>query len=346
VFAFCSITMLRCANISSTNNPHSALQQIGRQLFYDNRLSINQSKSCGSCHNPNLYFTDGYKQSIGWYGDVQLRNSPSIINSANRKSLNWANPEITDFETQMSTPLFSKQHFEMGMDEKNINQPTLILSAKKYSWFYKDSATPKTWAFIKLAIAAYCKTIISRNSTYDLFIQTKDSALFTATQWQGYELFFSERLKCGFCHGGKDFDTPLKPDDEFANIGLYNINGSYAHDDNGLYNNTKLRNDMGKFKIPSLRNITKTAPYYHDGSGANLTDVLDNYGKGGKHITSGIFAGDGRLHPHKNKLVNGFTIDENQKRALVAFLETLTDTTILLNTWFNNPNQVTATTNP
>jgi cytochrome c peroxidase len=159
----------------------------------------------------------------------------------------------------------------------------------------------------------------------------------------GKSLFFSDQLNCRKCHSSNDFDEPeFSRMNHYQNIGLYNIgkDSLYANDDNGLQNETKDKDDIGKFKIPTLRNIAITAPYFHDGSAASLGEVIDNYARGGRLIDKGLYAGDGKLHPNKNQFVDGFTITNKEKKQLICFLQTLTDTCYLADPFYNNPFKV------
>ena len=120
---------------------------------------------------------------------------------------------------------------------------------------------------------------------------------------------------------------------------LYNLrnDGSYPADNTGLYDMTGQRRDMGRFKAPSLRNVAVTAPYMHDGSIANLRDVIAHYARGGRLIESGPNAGDGRLNPFKSEFVRGFELRDEERDSLVAFLESLTDQNVLTDPRFSNP---------
>jgi cytochrome c peroxidase len=334
IFIAVTICIAIGCNSNGVNNNKTQINNdvaIGKLLFFDANLSITHSKSCGSCHDPKQYFTDGYKRTLGALADVQLRNTPSIINSVAKQSLNWADPNITTFVQQMATPLFSKAHVEMGMEANNQAQAKQVLQQPKYSALLPNNQD-LNWAFIQHCISAYCSTIVSRQSIYDKYIQHQ--AQLTSQQQLGMQLFFSTKTKCSSCHGGIDFNTPTDSNNRFANTGLYNVQGNYANSDNGLANVTKRDLDIGKFAIPSLRNVEKTAPYYHDGSAANLLDVITDYSSGGRHITQGVWQGDGRLHANKSKLITGFTITEVEKKALVSFLYTLTDTSVVSNKSF------------
>jgi cytochrome c peroxidase len=158
------------------------------------------------------------------------------------------------------------------------------------------------------------------------------------------QLFFSPELKCMSCHGGFNFSAPSITNDKgdtlfYFNTGLYNIDGkgAYPASDQGLFQLTKNPADMGKFRIPSLRNLVFTAPYFHDGSAASLTEVIDSYAAGGRKITTGLYSGDGRKNPFKHPFINGFSISAPDKINLICFLQSLSDSTFINNPNYQNP---------
>jgi cytochrome c peroxidase len=214
-----------------------------------------------------------------------------------------------------------------------------IFSDKKYLPLIKQKKLATiNWKMAKDFIAAYVNTFKFSNAKYDLYIKGKLEL--TKDEFAGRKLFFSDKLNCKKCHSGNDFDEPeFTRMNRYQNIGLYNIgkDSLYANNDNGLQNETKDRDDIGKFKIPSLRNIAITTPYFHDGSASNLDEVITHYARGGRLIDKGEFAGDGKLHPNKNQFVEGFKITDKEKKQLINFLNTLTDTSYLANPFYSNP---------
>ncbi|MBK8146103.1 MAG: hypothetical protein IPK62_14500 [Bacteroidetes bacterium] len=181
----------------------------------------------------------------------------------------------------------------------------------------------------------------SRNSKFDLYRNSKKVPL-SPSENEGMQLFFSAELQCSRCHSLPDFTTSnisRNIDSIYANIGLYNTDNrnQYPIEDAGLRRHSNKLNDDGKFKIPSLRNVLLTAPYMHDGSVSSLDEVLNIYSAGGRNISNGPQRGDGRNHTNKHPHIKGFEISESQKRNLICFLSTLTDTTYLTNPYFLNP---------
>lgn len=316
-----------------------AMQQLGRLLFFDERLSVNQKMSCATCHNPALAFTDGKPTAIGTLGDTVPRNTPTILNLADNKLFNWADDKLTTLQLQAAIPLFGKHPIEMGLDSSNSTTLQFAVNDNLYKPLLKQlNLKNLNYTVVKDAIAAYTKALHSKQSKYDRFRDSKGKL--TANEMAGMALFFSDELLCARCHNKNDFDLPANPNMFiYQNIGLYNVdtNYSYGNGDDGLYKITKDKEDKGRFKIPSLRNIAVTAPYFHDGSAKTLSDVITVYANGGRNITEGKNKGNGAEHPNKHPLIQGFTITEKQKKQLISFLNTLTDTSYLKKEWYKNP---------
>ena len=153
-------------------------------------------------------------------------------------------------------------------------------------------------------------------------------------------LFFSERLECHHCHGGFNFTQSTSHEQQlidrrpFHNTGLYYVETSkgefgYPNKDIGLAEISTLAIDNGRFRAPTLRNISHSAPYMHDGSVTTLDEVIDIYAAGGRNIDGGKYKGDGRKNPIKSQFIKGFTLTAEEKKDLLAFLDTLTDETFL-----------------
>jgi cytochrome c peroxidase len=331
------------------DNPMSDTKvELGRRLFYDTRLSANGTMSCGSCHIQALAFTDGRARSVGVTGDVHPRGSMSLVNSAYASRLTWANPLLDRAEDQALTPLLGDNPIEMGLGGKEDMVPDLLRADPVYKSLFpsvfRDDRDPYSLLNVVRAISAFTRTIISADSPYDRYLAGNEAALSDAAT-RGMELFFSERLECFHCHGGFNFtDSTTHANasvQEFGyhNTGLYNLqdDGSYPADNTGLYDMTGQRRDMGRFKAPSLRNIAITAPYMHDGSIGSLREVLAHYERGGRLIEDGPYAGDGRLNPFKSEFINGFELTDTERDDLVAFLESLTDPSVLNDPRFSNP---------
>ncbi len=321
------------------NSKQSQLEILGHYLFFDTKLSVNNTKSCASCHSPEFAFTDGYRASATALGENVLHNAPSLINAVYLKKYDWANPNATSFETQIKRPLYGKHPIELGLD-KHINElqeifkkdslyPTLFKNA------FPDSSKLFTLNQIEIAITAYEKTLVSQASNFD-------KVELTASAYNGLKLFTSTRFNCVSCHRPPYFTLATSTeniDSVYANIGLYNVGNKneYPQNDNGVYRITHNSKDNGKFKIPSLRNVMLTAPYMHDGSVATIEEVIEIYARGGRNIDYGNYKGDGKLNQNKSQLITGFTLTKDEKRDLINFLTSLTDSTIFYKQLFKNP---------
>jgi len=331
------------------DNPMSTAKvELGRWLFYDTRLSGNNTMSCASCHIQALAFTDGRARSVGSTGERHPRSSMSLVNVAYASRLTWANPLLDRLEDQALTPLLGDRPVEMGLGGKMDDFAALLRSEPTYKELSRK-AFPKDMDPYSLlngvrAISAFVRTIISFESPYDRYVRGDDIAMSDAAI-RGMDLFFSERLECFHCHGGFNFTDSTTHANAtidqvgYHNTGLYNLKGSgaYPEDNTGLYDMTGERRDMGRFKAPSLRNVAVTAPYMHDGSVPILLDVIAHYERGGRLIEEGAYAGDGRLSPFKSEFVTGFQLNDSERADLIAFLESLTDETVLTNERYSNP---------
>jgi cytochrome c peroxidase len=331
------------------DNPMSAAKvELGRWLFYDVRLSGNNTMSCGSCHLQALAFTDGKSNSIGSTGARHPRGAMSLVNVAYASRLTWANPLLDRLEDQALTPLLGDNPIEMGMTGRQSEVAELLGSQINYRRLaevaFPDDENPYSLLNAVRAIAAFVRSIVSFGSPYDAYLAGDPTALSPSAE-RGMELFFSERVECFHCHGGFNFtDSTTHADSNvesvgFHNNGLYNLgaSGAYPHDNTGLFDMTGKARDMGRFKAPSLRNIAVTKPYMHDGSIATLQDVLDHYSRGGRLTEMGPNAGDGRLSPFKSEFIDGFELSDSERTDLIEFLGSLTDDTALINERWSDP---------
>ena len=323
--------------------------ELGRYLFYDRRLSINKSKSCASCHDPQFSFTDSYRRSIGALGDLHQRNSSPLINIIFRKYLTATDSSLHYPEQQINNPMFHDRPVELGWK----GNETEILERIKRDNFYTerfkkgfpDEQEPVTVKNIQYSIVSFIKTIVSFNAPYDQFFYLKKDIL-TASEKRGIQLFFCDSLACSSCHGGNNFSTPVIKNDAEAteyyfNTGLYNLDdkGNYPSYDHGLTEHTHKAGDMGKYRVPTLRNLAFTAPYYHDGSAVTLEEVLKNYENGGRKIDAGLLKGNGTKNPYKSVLIKGFSLTSQQRKDVINFLLSLSDSSLLKNKNFSNPFQ-------
>lgn len=320
---------------------------LGRHLFHDTRLSGNETQSCGTCHQQDLGWSDGRKTSLGSTGEATDRNSMGLLNVAYMTSLNWANPTTLHLEQQIQIPLFGEAPIELGAG----TDPSGILARlhddptydQLFAAAFPDAEGDMTWDDVVDAIACFVRTMVSFDTPVDRSAYGGETL--DAAAARGMELFFSERLDCHHCHGSWNFSLTAThrgdpfPQLGYQNNGLYNVDGEgrYPWNNTGLYAFTELPADMGRFRPPTLRHVAETGPYMHDGSVETLEEVIDIYARGGRLIEDGPLAGDGAVSPVKSTLVHGFTISEDEKADVVAFLEALTDETFLTDDRWSNP---------
>ncbi|MDX2169135.1 MAG: di-heme enzyme [Deltaproteobacteria bacterium] len=351
--------------------------ELGRFLFYDTRLSGNQTFACASCHEQALAFTDGRARSVGSTGEMHPRSAMALANVAFAGTLTWANNLLFDLEPQALVPMFGEHPVELGLVGREDELLARLRADARYQRLFAEAfpgaADPITLDAITKAIASFERTLISSNTPYERYAFGIDDNAISASAKRGEVLFFDENRECFHCHGGFNFTSSVDhkgavAERQFNNNGLYNLHcadfglpditlpqcettppatrcdgngpqtfGCYPPDNTGVYAITGNTADMGRFKAPSLRNIAVTAPYMHDGSIATLSEVLDHYAAGGRTITDGPYAGVGHDSPALGQFIRGFSLTERQKQDLLAFLEALTDDDFLTNPRYADP---------
>lgn len=332
------------------DNPLTAEKvELGRHLFYDKRLSGNETQSCASCHQQKLAFTDGRATALGSTGEAHPRASMSLANVLYSATLNWAAPDLVDLESQALLPILGDMPVELGLAGMEDVLVARLRAEETYQALFPaafpEDDDPFSLENVARALASFERTLISGNSPFDRYTRDTDDNAISESAKRGSVLFFSERFDCFHCHGGSTFAEQVNhgnlPSGEspFHNTGLYNLDleGSYPEGNQGLYEVTGNRRDKGRFKAPTLRNIAVTAPYMHDGSIDTLEEVLDHYSAGGRTLDDGPYAGRGFDNPNKSIFVHGFAITDEERADLIAFLNSLTDETFLKNPKFSNP---------
>jgi cytochrome c peroxidase len=331
------------------DNPMTAEKvELGRFLFYDQRLSGNETQSCGSCHRQELAFTDGLARSEGSTGEIHPRSSMMLANVGYAASLTWASDVLERLEQQALIPMFGETPVELGMAGREDELRQRLREDERYLEMFAEAfpgeSDPITIGNITKALGAFQRQLLSFNSKYDRW-NSGDRTALNESEQRGLALFLGEKLECFHCHGGFLFSQALDHSQNtfdqkaFMNNGLYNLDeeGSYPPGNEGLYDLTFDVEDKGRFKPPSLRNIEVTAPYMHDGSIATLEEVIDHYARGGRLIEDGPFAGDGSLNPNKSAFLRGFELTEQEREDILAFLRTLTDEEFLTNPAYSDP---------
>jgi cytochrome c peroxidase len=316
---------------SPANNPISDWgATLGRVLFYDKIVSINNSVSCASCHKQDFGFSDNTAFSVGFNGGLTGRNSMQLVNARYYPNgrFFWDERSAT-LEIQALMPI---QHpVEMGM-----NLDTLVnrLKSKPHypSLFQKAFGNSTiTSQGVSNALAQFVRSIVSYQSKFDAGRAAVNPPLdpvltpypnFNQQENQGKQLFFSALTNCGQCHGTETFTAPTPKNNGIENPSV----------DRGIGGVNNVPVQFGNFKVSSLKSIELTAPYMHDGRFTTLEQVIEHYNSGVQpHPNLSVQLRDPTGGPRRLNLNN------NQKAALVAFLKTLTDHAISTDIKFSNP---------
>jgi cytochrome c peroxidase len=312
---------------------------LGKRLFFDRRLSADNTVSCATCHDPARAFTDGRPVSIGIQGRAGQRNSPTILNALFNKAQFWDGRVLT-LEEQAALPIINPS--EMG-------QPTLEAATREIAAdgayrreFHSVFGHPVNGPDLLRAVAAYERTLVSFDSPFDHFA-AGDSGAISAAAKQGWELF-NGKARCNKCHAlsEKSRDVTNFTDFDYHNIGIGILRHHVAQSARqaqvqlasgkleevdraaiesdlsvlGRFLVTKGTADIAAFKTPNLRNVMVTGPYFHDGSQETLWDVVDHYNKG-----------DGLQNPWVDEDIQPLALTEDEIDDLVEFLASLTSST-------------------
>lgn len=249
------------------NPPTAEKIALGKQLFFDKRLSRDNTISCASCHAPDKGYSNADQFATGFKGQKGGRNSPTVINAAYNKFHFW-DGRAGSLEEQALGPIANPIEMNLTLKEA-VDRINAIPGYKKQ--FQKVFGSDATEENIAKAIATYERTVLCGDAPYDRFKAGDKKALSEAAQ-RGMKLFFGKAV-CSACHSGPNFT-----DNAFHNIGV----GMDAKEpDVGRKAISKLGGDQGSFKTPSLRDIARSGPYMHDGSMQTLKEVVDHYNKGG-----------------------------------------------------------------
>lgn len=302
-------------------NPMTAAKvELGKQLYFDPRVSSNGTVSCATCHNPAKGWADGQKLTIGIGGAVNGRNAPTVLNTVYSKNLFW-DGRAASLEAQAQGP--PQAATEMGKQTHEQIMERLRLIPGYQEQFAKVFGTNVTLDGFAKAIAAFERTALSGNSAYDKYV-TGDFKALSESAKRGMILFglrldqedeyqpenvTLKKANCTSCHLGTNFS-----DDQFHNLGVgADKDGKLA--DLGRWNaepvGAKNVASIGAFKTPTVRDVTRTAPYMHDGSEATLEDVVEFYNKGGN------------ANPHLSKDIKPLNLSDQEKKDLVAFMKAL-----------------------
>lgn len=290
--------LLPAMPVPADNPQTDAKIRLGAQLYFDTRLSADNSISCATCHDPRTGWANPHPTDTGIGGQVGGRNSGTVINAGYMRFQFWDGREAS-LEGQAVGPIHNP--IEMGETHENVVRKLNGIPGyrEQFQVVFGGEATIDA---IGKAIAAFERTIVSGPSPYDRYLAGEEEALSPAAQ-RGMRLF-NGKAHCTPCHSG-----PLFSNQGFHNIG---VGMDKPKPDLGRFDHTKDPADKGKFKVPTLRNIAETPPYLHDGSEATLLDVVEYYDRGGIP------------NPGLDPLMLPLHLTAREKGDLVAFLEALT----------------------
>lgn len=272
---------------------------LGKRLFFDKNLSRDRSVSCATCHDPTEGFSNGEAFAQGVSGLPSRRNVPSIVNRLFGRTQFWDGRAET-LESQALGPLLNPD--EMAMDEKLFLE-RLRADAAYHKLFQETFNAEPTLEAALQAIAAFERTLLSGTTAFDLYEWAGEKTALSNSAVRGIALFRG-KARCSTCHIGTNFT-----DEKFHNLGAGEGAGQ---NDPGRAAITQKSEDFGKFKTPTLRNVTRTAPYMHDGSLATLEDVIAFYDRGG------------RPNPNLDKEIKPLQLTDTEKAELLEFLKSLT----------------------
>ncbi|MEJ6735816.1 MAG: cytochrome c peroxidase [Flavobacteriales bacterium] len=290
---------------------------LGRELFYENKLSGDNTMSCASCHFQEFNFSDSAQFSTGITGNTGDRQAMAIANLAWDDLFFWDGRAVS-LEDQALGPVVNP----IELNDTWLNVMSELQTDAKYPPLFQKAFGTQTIdsLLVAMAIAQFERSMVSFNSDYDKYFYDGITTALNASETNGFNLFFGA-AECIHCHSG-----PLLSDPSFRNNGL-----DATFTDLGLGVVTGLVTDNGKFKATSLRNIAESAPYMHDGRFATLEEVVEHY-------NSGVVAISPNLDSEMNHFVGGLNLTTTEKADLVAFLHAFSDASYLNNPDFSDPN--------
>jgi cytochrome c peroxidase len=278
------------------DNPMSeAKVALGRKLFFEPTLSVTGKHSCASCHEPARAFSDTRALSTGATGEPTRTNAMSLTNVAYNVSFGWSRADVRSLEDQMREPMLSEHPVELGLKGR---EPAVVARLsedaayrKAFSAAFPGESGGITFEQVVKSIAAYERTLISGRSPFDLYVFEGRHDALSSEARAGMALFFSERLGCASCHSG------------------FNFAGTWRDSQGATGEPTFASNGVGAapMRVPTLRNVSLTAPYMHDGSLPTLEAVIEHYER------------------VRAPALRSFTLTATERRELIAFLQCLTD---------------------
>ena len=294
--------------LPSDNEFTTARFALGKRLFFDTVMSRDSSVSCASCHDPQRAFSDSVAYSTGSRGRAGTRNAPTLTNVAYQPYFTREGG-VPTLEMQILVPIQEHNEFDFNLlliaERLRTDTSYVRMSREAYG-------REPDYYIVTRSIACFERALISGNSRFDQYYFQGNGSVLAPAEKRGMELFFSDRTNCSVCHQGFNFTNY-----SFENNGLYEV-----YPDPGRYRLTGDTSDLARFKVPTLRNVSLTAPYMHDGSISSLKQVVRHYNSGGKN------------HPQRSALIRHLGLTEREMDDLVYFLESLTDDQFISNSNF------------
>ena len=311
LFGFISLSTNEEIKLSPEESTISTKADLGQKLFFDPILSQDSTISCASCHKPEFAFANNVAFSLGVNDSLGIRNTPSIMNMLSRPYFFYDGRAAT-LEDQVIVPIEHPKEMNLSY-EIAVSR---IQQNKDYDILFHSIYNTKPDSFnIANALAEFQRSLESDGSApHDQWVGDIDTNALTASQLRGREIFISDESLCFECHFGPDFTG-----DEFRNIGLFD---GKTLTDKGRFEITKDSTDLGKFKVPGLRNVELTGPYMHNGMFETLEEVIDYYSNPYDFVKKPINMDSLMIKP--------LNFTSQEKEDLVNFLHCLTDKEIPL----------------
>lgn len=294
--------------LAAENRPSAEAIALGRKLFYEPKLSEDNTLSCASCHRPDMYFTDGQRVAIGVARQAGTRNTPSVINAAYYPAQFWDGRAAT-LEEQAGGPIANPIEMNLPHD--------VAVSRLQSDAYYREEfarvfgAGSITMPKVAAALASFERTLLCGNSPFDRHQYRGEMTALSPAAIRGLAVFTNkEKGNCATCHTIGD-GFALFTDGKFHNLGV-GMNAEGELTDPGRFKHSGIEADRAAFRTPSLRNIAKTAPYMHDGSLKTLKEVIDFY------------MGGANSNPHLDPQIRPLKLTARERADLQAFLESLT----------------------
>lgn len=263
---------------------------LGDALFHDPALSFNNEVSCATCHDDERAFSEARKRSIGATGVEHMHNAPTLLNTGYSSSYGWANPSARSLERHAAIPLFGEEPIEMGATLEVIDAIALKYEQEMHAAFGAEAPALQN---IINALAAFQRTLVDFDSAFDEGTLTNEES-------EGFLVF--ENKGCVQCHTPPFFTDAIAQEPFDDRRGFHN-NGT---NDDGLFAFTFIQSERGLYKTPTLRQVSKTSPYMHDGRFETLEEVLQHY-----------------QDPGEGSEISSVTLSESEEASLLAFLRSL-----------------------